>query len=101
MEQALALDEAARRSRRRGDEDMTVIESGDEPDVAREQHAVAEHVARHVADTSDGKVGLLGVDAHLPEMALDRFPRAAGCDATRLVIVPERAARSERIALPR
>src|SRR5947207_395411 len=98
MEQALALDEAALRSRRRVDEDVTVIESGDEPDVAREQHAVAEDVARHVADTSDGKVGLLGVDAHLPEMALDRFPRAAGCDAHRLVIVADRATRCEGIA---
>ena len=35
---------------------MAVVERGDELDVVRQQHAVAEHVARHVADADDGEV---------------------------------------------
>ena len=67
---------------------------------ARQQHAVAEHVARHVADAGDGEVGRLRVDAHLAEVALDRLPRAARGDAHRLVVVARRAARRERVAEP-
>jgi hypothetical protein len=38
-----------------------VIEGGDQLDVSRQQHAVAEHVARHVADTDAGEVRGLDV----------------------------------------
>ena len=79
---------------------MAVIEGRHELDVARQQHAVAEHVARHVADARDGEVGGLRVDAHLAEVALHRFPRAARGDAHRLVVVADRAAGGERIAQP-
>ncbi len=77
-----------------------MVERGDEPDVAREQHAVAEHVARHVADAGDGEVGGLDVDAELAEVALRRLPRAARGDAHRLVVVAHRPARRERVAQP-
>ena len=79
---------------------MQVVERRDQPDVAREQHPVAEHVARHVADPDDREVGLLHVGAELAEVALDRLPRAAGGDAHRLVVVALRAARRERVAQP-
>ena len=39
-----------------------MVERGDEADVMREQHAVAEHVARHVADADDGEVVAVGID---------------------------------------
>ena len=39
-----------------------------------EQHAVAEHVAAHVADTGDADRRLADVDAHLAEVALDVRP---------------------------
>ena len=55
---------------------MTVVEGGDELDVLGEQHAVAEHVARHVADADDREVVVLDVDAELPEVTRDRHPRA-------------------------
>ena len=45
------------RGRDRVQEDVAVVERGDELDVLGEQHAVAEHVARHVADADDGEVG--------------------------------------------
>jgi hypothetical protein len=67
-----------------------VIESGDQPDLARQQHAVAEHVAGHVADTGGGEGRGLDVDVHLAEMAFDRFPGAAGSDAHLLVVVTGR-----------
>jgi hypothetical protein len=35
------------------DEDVPVVEGGDEPDVLGEQHAVAEDVTAHVADAHD------------------------------------------------
>ena len=77
-----------------------MVECSDEPDVPRQQHAVAEHVARHVADPRDGEVGRLRIDAHFAEMALDRFPRAARGDAHRLVVVARGAAGGERVAQP-
>ena len=39
-----------------------------------EQHAVAEHVAAHVADADDGEGVGLDVDAELAEVALDATP---------------------------
>ena len=78
-----------------------MVERGDEPDVAREQHAVAEHVARHVADADDGEVGRLR--RRCPSSRKWRFtdsqaPRAV--IAHRLVVVAGRAARGERVAEP-
>ena len=67
--------------------DTTVIEGRKELYVPRQQHPVAEHVARHVADAGNGEVGGLGIDAHLAEVALDRLPRAARGDAHHLVVV--------------
>ena len=40
--------------RLRVDEDVPVV-GRDQPDVPRQQHAVAEHVARHVADAATVK----------------------------------------------
>ena len=56
------------------DKDMPVIEGGAQPQVSRHQHAVPEHVARHVADSDDGEVLALDVVAQLAEVALDRLP---------------------------
>ena len=77
-----------------------MIEGGEQPDVLGQQHAVAEHVAAHVADADDGEILGLGVDAHLPEVPFDRLPRALGGDAHRLVVVADRTARCERVAQP-
>ena len=100
LEQTRALVEAARRIGVGIDENMAMIERRDELDVFREQHAVAEHVARHVADARNGEVGRLRVDAHLAEVALHRFPRAARGDAHLLVVVSRRPAGGEGIAEP-
>ena len=77
-----------------------MVEYRDKLDVARQQHAVAEHVAGHVADAGDGEVRRLRVHAHFAEVALDRFPGAARGDAHRLVVVADRAAGGERVAQP-
>ena len=66
----------------------------------RQQHAIAEHVAGHVADAHHREVGRLRVDAHLAEMPLDAFPRTLGGDAHRLVVVADAAAGRERVAQP-
>jgi hypothetical protein len=50
---------------------MAMIERGDQFDVAREQHPVAEDVARHVADPGCREIGSLGVDAHLAEASFN------------------------------
>ena len=99
-EQPLALAQAGRRVGVRIEEDVAVVERRHQPDVPREQHAVAEHVARHVADAGDGEVRRLRVDAHFAEVALDRLPGAARGDAHRLVVVAGRAAGRERVAEP-
>ena len=79
---------------------MAVIERGEQADVPRQQHAVAEHVAGHVADADAGEVLGLAIAAQRAEMALDRLPRALGRDAHGLVVVADRAARGERVAEP-
>src|SRR3989475_3523839 len=68
--------------------------------MAREQHAVAEHVARHVADPGHREVARLRIHAELAEVALYRFPGAARRDRHLLVVVARRAARGEGVAQP-
>ena len=48
------------RVRRRIEEDVAVIEGGDQPDRRRQQHAVAEDVARHVATPTTVKGVVIG-----------------------------------------
>ena len=85
---------------RRIEEDVPVVERGDELDLAREQHAVAEHVARHVADADDRERARVDVAAELAEVPLDALPGTARRDAERLVVVALGAARGERVAEP-
>ncbi len=79
---------------------MQMIEGADQLDVGREQHAVAEDVARHVADADDGEVSGLDVGAELAEMPLDQLPGAARRDAHALVVIAGRAAGGEGVAEP-
>ena len=84
----------------RVDEDVAVVERGHQPGVLGAEHAVAEHVAGHVADADGREVLGLAVDAPLAEVPADRHPGAAGGDAHGLVVVAHRAAAGERIAQP-
>ena len=79
---------------------MLMIERGDEPDVPRLQHAVAEHVAGHVADTRRRKILILDVDADLAEVALYAFPGAARGDGHFFMVIAGRTAGGERITQP-
>ena len=99
-EEARALRVRQRRIRRRVEEHVPVVERGDEVDLARQQHAVAEHVARHVADADDGERARVDIAAELAEVPLDALPRAARGDAERLVVVALGAAGRERVAEP-
>ncbi len=100
IEQALALGEGALRIGIGIDENVAVIEGGDELGGLLAQQAVAEHVARHVADADHRERRRGEVDIHLAEMALDRFPGAARGDADLLVVVSGRAAGGEGVAEP-
>ena len=71
-----------------------------EPRLLGEQHAVAEHVARHVADADHAEGLALDIDVHLAEMALHALPGAARGDAHALVVVAGRAAGGEGVAEP-
>ena len=79
---------------------MHVVEGAHQLYVFRKQHAVAEHVARHVAAAETGEVLVLNVLGQFAEMALHRFPGALGGDAHLLVVVARRAARCEGIVKP-
>jgi hypothetical protein len=79
---------------------VPVVERRDQPQVPRQQHAVAEHVAGHVADADHGELVGAGVDVQLAEVPLDALPGAAGGDAHRLVVVAGRTAGGERVAQP-
>ena len=84
LEQAFAFCPALFRVGVGIDEDMQMVESADQLDVPGQQHAVAEHIARHVAD-ADHREGLgLDILADLAEVALDRLPGTTGGDAMTL-----------------
>jgi hypothetical protein len=100
LEQALAFRERGRGVGLGVEEHMAVVERGNQPDVFREQHPVAEHVAGHVADADDGEVVAIGVHAEVAEVPLHRLPRAAGGDAHCLVVVAVLAAGREGVAEP-
>src|SRR5260370_18380757 len=99
-EQTLPLGEAALGIRVGVDKDMPMIESAQQSEVPRHQHAVAEHVARHVADADEGDLAAFDIAPQLAEMALDEFPGAAGGNATRLVVLAGRPARCKSVAEP-
>ena len=100
LEQACALLPAHGRIGIGIDEDVTMVEGGHKLDGLGQQHAVAEDVARHVANADDADALLLHVDSHLGEMALDADPGAARSDAHRLVVIAIGAAAGEGIAQP-
>ena len=77
-----------------------MVESRDQPRVFGQQHAVAEDIARHVADADAGEIFSLDVAAHFAEMALDRFPGAPRRDAHFLVVIAMAAAAGEGVAQP-
>src|SRR5260370_42160240 len=79
---------------------MPMIESAQQSEVPRHQHAVAEHVARHIADADDSDLAALDIAPELAEMALDEFPGAAGGNAHRLVVGAGRPARGKNVARP-
>ena len=72
-----------------------MIERSDEPDRFTEQHAVAEHIPTHVADSDDCDRIPLGIDVVLAEVSLHRFPCAASRDAHFLVVIAMGTARRE------
>ena len=82
------------------DEHVAVVEGADQLDVPGEEHAVPEHVSRHVTDAGDGEVGAPDVGSELAEVTLDRLPRTARGDAHSLVVVAGRASRGERVTEP-
>ena len=100
LEQALPLGKGNRHVGRRVDEDVPVVERQLQPDVRRQQHAIAEHVARHVANAGHREVGGLCVGAERAKMPLDRLPGATCRDGHLLVVVANRSTRGKRIAKP-
>ena len=100
LEQPASFCERLGRIRVGIEEQVPVIERGDELDVLRQQHRVTEHVARHVADADHGEVVVIGIDLQVAEVAPHRLPRTPRRDAHRLVVVTVLAARRERVAQP-
>ncbi len=77
-----------------------MVEGGEQLRAAHQQRAVAEDVARHVADAGGREDVALGIDAELGEMLLRALPRAARGDRELLVVVALGAARGEGVAEP-
>jgi hypothetical protein len=83
------------------DKNVAMVKGCDQLQVARAQQAVAEHVARHVADADhhDWRAAI-GVAPHFPQVPSRGFPRATRRDRHLLVVVTVLAARCERVAEP-
>ena len=101
VEQPLALHECGRRIRIRVDKNVQVVKRCHQPNLFRQQHAIAEDIASHVANTGHSKGLLLDVLALFTEVPLHTFPGAAGGDAHLLVVVACRAARGKGITQPK
>ena len=71
----------------RVDEDVQVIECGNEVRCFRLEQTVAENVPGHVANAGRRKGITLDVEAALEEVTLHRNPGAAGGDAHLLVVI--------------
>ncbi len=100
VEEALPLGERAGRVGVRVEEDVAVVEGRHQPQVRAAQHAVAEHVARHVADADHGQRVVSASRPSAAGVAAGALPRATGGDAHGLVVVAGAASRRERVAQP-
>ena len=79
---------------------MAVVECGNDLQRFRQQHPVAEHVARHIATADNADRLCLHIGAKFGEVALDGDPRALGGNPHRLVVVTDTAPRGEGITQP-
>ena len=79
---------------------MQVIEGGNQADVGRQQHPVAEHVPAHVPDTDHGEFLVLDVLAEFAEIPLDGFPGTPCGNPHLLVVVTVGTAGSEGVPEP-
>src|SRR3546814_15159722 len=76
IEQALALGPPRGRIGIGVEDDVAMIERRLEPDRLRQQHAVAENLARHVAATDDRTRRLLTLDTAFGQIQMDPNPPA-------------------------
>src|SRR5579875_3942857 len=83
------------------DEDVAVVESGHQADAVALEHAVAEHIARHVTDARNRHCLSTEVDAKGTEMSAGRSPGASGGYAQGLVVVTAAASRSKGVPQPK
>ena len=79
---------------------MHMVKRADQLNMSRQQHAVAEHVASHVANPHHGEVCTLDVDTQFSEVSLHRLPTPARRDAHLLMVVASGTTRGEGIAEP-
>ena len=79
---------------------MSMIKCHDQFDLLGQQHTVAEHIARHIADTRHRERRGLGIDVHGTEMPFHRFPCATCGNAHLLMVVTDRATGSKSVAQP-
>ncbi len=79
---------------------MPVVEGGDQSEVPRTQHAVAEDITGHVADSDGGERLGVGVLTQHACMSPDALPRAPRRDPHRLVVVPGAPAGREGVPEP-
>ncbi len=100
VEQPLTFGKGGHRVRVRINEDVHVVERGHQLDLFGQQHAVAEHIAAHIADAHHGKGRCLDILARFPEVPLNALPGTAGGNTHLLVVVAGTAAGGKGIAQP-
>ena len=80
---------------------MAVVKRRHQLDRFGQQHAIAEHVTRHIADASNRDGILLHIDAHFQKVPLHRNPAAFRGNAHRFMVIPNRTAAGKSIAQPK
>ena len=66
---------------------MQMIKRAFKQSFCRQQHAVAKHIARHVADAYDTELFLQDIDAAFSKISLHRNPCALRGNSHRFVVV--------------
>ena len=66
---------------------MPMIEGGEQPGAVAKKHAVAEHIAAHIADADDGERFALDILAQFAKMSLNALPGAARGNSEFFVVI--------------
>ena len=77
-----------------------MVESSNQLDMFRQQHAITKDITGHITDPDHGEIFFLNIMSALTEMPLHRDPGTTRSDTHFLVVISNRPTRCEAVAHP-